>query len=99
MDLEAARRRVRALAALAADTGATEHERANARALKSRLMRQLKDAGALTGEWTDTLFRLGRRVKQIKDDTAPASPKGDWTDSAHRLGKALRSGWKRWSSD
>lgn len=99
MDLEAARRRVRALAALAADAGATEHERANARALKSRLMQQLEDTGALTGDWTDTLFRFGRRVKQIKDDTAPASPKCDWTDSAHRLGKALRRGWKRWSSD
>lgn len=99
MDLEAARRKVRALAALAADAGATEHERANARALKSRLAQQLKDAGALSGDWTDTLFRFGRRVKQIKDDTAPASAKGDWTDSAHRLGKALRRGWKRWSSD
>lgn len=99
MDLEAARRKVRALAALAADTGATEHEKANARALKSRLVQQLKDAGALTGDWTDTLFRLGRGVKQIKDDTAPASPKGDWTDNVHRLGKALRRGWKRGSSD
>jgi hypothetical protein len=98
MDLEAIRRRLRGLAALAKDAGATAHERANAEALKARLQQQLKDAGVPAGDWTDTLFRLGRRVRQAKDDTAPASPKGDWTDGAHRLGKGLRRGWKKWSS-
>jgi hypothetical protein len=78
---------------------APPHERANAAALKAPLQRQLKDGGAPAGDWTDAFFRLGRRVKQMKDDTAPASPKGEWTDGAHRLGKALRHGWRKWSSD
>jgi len=93
------RRKLRAVAALLADPGATEHERANAAALKARLERRLRDAGAPAGDWTDNAFRLGRRAKELKKSTSPASPKGDWTDNAHRLGKALRRSYKRWSSE
>ena len=39
------RRKLRALSALAENAGATEHERANAEALKARLQRRLKEAG------------------------------------------------------
>jgi hypothetical protein len=94
MTLDDIRRKLQALAALAEDTGATEPERASAKALLARLQQRLKDAGAPAGDWSDAYFRLGRRVKQLQDDTAPASPKGDWSDHAFRLGKALRRGWK-----
>jgi len=90
------RRKLRALAALAENSGATEHERANAAALKARLQRRLKEAGEPTGNWTDHAFRLGKQLKEFSKTTLPASPKGDWTDNAFRFGKALRRGYKKW---
>ena len=93
------RRKLRAVAAIITDPGATEHEKANAQALKARLERRLREAGAPAGDWTDTAFRLGRLAKELGQSSSPASPKGDWTDNAHRLGKALRQGYKRWSSE
>ena len=95
----AVRRKLRALTAMVADAGATEHERANAQALKTRLEQRLKEASAPAGDWTDNAYRLGRWAKEMKKSTAPASPKGDWTDNAHRLGKAVRRGYKRWLSE
>jgi hypothetical protein len=93
------RRKLRAVVALITDPGATEHERANAKVVKSRLERQLKEAGTPAGDWTDNAFRLGRWATMMWNSSAPASPRGDWTDNAHRLGKALRRGLKRWPSD
>ena len=93
------RRKLRAVAAIIADPAATEHEKANAQALKARLERRLREAGAPAGDWTDTAFRLGRWAQELKQSSSPASPKGDWTDNAHRLGKALRRGYKKWSSE
>jgi hypothetical protein len=90
------RRKLRALSALAQNAGATEHEKANAEALKARLRQRLKEAGEPAGDWTDNAFRFGRRVKQLKEAVSPESPKGDWTDNAFRLGKALRRGYKKW---
>ena len=90
------RRKLRALAALAQNAGATEHERANAEALKARLQQRLKDAGEPAGDWTDNAFRLGRQVKELTKADVARSPKGDWTDNAFRLGKALRRGYKKW---
>ena len=97
--LGAVRRKLRALTAVVEDTGATEHERANAEALKTRLEQRLREAGAPAGDWTDNAYRLGRWAREMKKSTAPASPKGDWTDNAHRLGKAVRRGYKRWLSE
>jgi hypothetical protein len=94
----AARRKLRALTAVIGDAGATEHEKANAAALKARLEDRLKEAGVPAGDWTDKAFRLGRWAKLAAKSTTPESPKGDWTDNAHRLGKALRRGYKAWSS-
>ena len=94
--VEGIRRKLRALSALARNAGATEHERANAEALKARLQQRLREAGEPAGDWTDNAFRLGRRVKELAKDTAPGSPKGDWTDNAFRLGKVLRLGYKNW---
>ena len=43
------RRKLRAVSALAQNAGATEHERANAEALKARLQQRLKEAGRAGG--------------------------------------------------
>jgi hypothetical protein len=93
------RRKLRAVAAVIGDPAATEHERANAQALKARLERRLREAGVPAGDWTDKAFQLGKWTKELGEASSPAAPKGDWTDNAHRLGKALRRGYKRWSSD
>jgi hypothetical protein len=97
--LEAVRRKLRAVAAVLADRGATAHERVNAAALKARLEGRLKAAGEPAGDWTDGVFRLGRAVRSLERSSAPRSPKGDWTDHALRLGKAMRRGYKRWLAD
>jgi len=96
--VEAVRRKLRAIAAVVRDRAVTEHEKANAAALKARLERRLREAGAPAGDWTDNVFRLGKLAKDIRKSTTPASPKGDWTDNALRLGKALRRSYKKWSS-
>ena len=92
---EAIHRKLRAIAAVLLDPAATEHERANAEALKIRLEKQLKQEATPEGTWTDIMFRLGRAVKEIKQSTSPAAPKGDWTDHAFRLGRTLRRGFKK----
>ena len=97
--IEGVRRKLRAVAAMLADKGATPHERVNAAALKARLERRLKAAGEPAGDWTDSLFRLGRLARNLEKSSAPHSPKGDWTDHALRLGKASRRGYKRWLAD
>jgi hypothetical protein len=91
--IENIRRKLRAITATARDSGATEHERANARALKARLEQHLKDAGAPEGDWTDQAFRLGRWARRASDAAGE-----NWTDGAFRLGKTLRRGLKKWSS-
>ena len=93
------RRKLRAVAAIIADPAATEHEKANAQALKARLERRLREAGAPAGDWTDNAFRLGRLAKKLRQTSSPTSPKGDWTDNAHQLGKTLHQGYKRWFSE
>jgi hypothetical protein len=96
--MEAVRRKLRALAAVAGDAGATEHERATAKALKARLEQRLSEAGIPAGDWTDNAFRLGRWAKGTRT-APPAAPGKDWTETAHRLGKAVRHGYKRWLSE
>jgi hypothetical protein len=90
------RRKLRAVTALAENAGATEHERANAAALRARLQQRLKEAGEPAGDWTDNAFRFGKQLKGLRKAVSPASPKGDWTDKAFRLGKALRRGYRKW---
>ena len=90
------RRKIRALAALAENTGATEHERASAEALKIRLQQRLKEAGEPAGDWTDYAFRFGKQLRKLNKNVYPASPNEDWTDNAFRLGKVLRRGYKKW---
>ena len=95
----ALRRKLRGLAAVAGDAGATAPEKANAEALKKRLEQRLRQAGVPAGDWTDKAFRLGRWAKDMRKPASPEAAKGDWTDNAHRLGKAVRRGYKKWLSD
>ena len=88
-------RKLRAIAAVLLDPAATEHEKANAAALKISLEKKLEPETTPEGTWTDFMFRLGRTVREIKQ-TAP-SPAGtsEGPDHAFRLGRALRRGWKK----
>ena len=96
----ALRRKLRGIASIAADAGATAAEKANAQAAKQRLEQRLREAEAPAGDWTDKAFRLGRWAREIRKATAPApTDAGDWTDHARRLGKALRRGYRKWSSE
>src|SRR3954449_731407 len=95
----ALRRKLRGLAAVAQDPGAAAPEKANAAALKQRLEQRLREAGAPAGDWTDHAFRFWRWAKGIREAGRAAFAEADWTDQAHRLGKALRRGYKKWSSD
>ena len=97
--LAALRRKLRALAAVAGDAGATPPERANAAALKRRLERRLRDAGAPAGDWTDHAFRIGRRVKRLANPAAPDPGDGDLAEPARRLGKLVGRAYKKWSPD
>jgi hypothetical protein len=91
---------LRALAAVAGDAGATPAERANAAALKEQLAQRLRKAEAPAGDWTDHAFRLGRRLKGMRQPGPPlGSGEGDWTEQARRLGKAVGRGYKKWLSD
>jgi hypothetical protein len=96
--IEGLRRKLRAVAAVAEDPAATKHEKANAKALKDRLHRRLKEAGSPSGDWTDNAFRLGRWAKELRKSAEPAPSKNDWTDNARLLGKTLRRGYKKWLS-
>jgi hypothetical protein len=95
---EGIRRKLRAVCAVLDDSGATEAERANAAALKTRLKQRLKDAGTPAGDWTDNAFRLGRWAKNLTKSATSAAAERDWTNDAFRLGKALRRSYKKWSS-
>jgi hypothetical protein len=97
--VEALRRKLRALGAVAEDRGASLSEKANAKVLKTRLEQRLKDAGTPKGDWTDNAFRLGRWARTLRSSSPLAARKGDWTDNVFRLGRALRRSYKRWSSE
>jgi hypothetical protein len=92
---EAVHRKLRAIAAVLLDPASTEHERTNAKALKIRLEKRLREESTPEGTWTDIMFRLGRAIKEIKQSTSPSSPKSDWTDHAFRLGRTLRRGLRK----
>ena|SRR5947209_2117268 len=96
--LAALRRKLRALASVARDAGATPPERANAAALKSRLEQRLRDAGAPAGDWTDQVFRLGRWTRGVGKPSPSAAGDSDWTEQARSLGKMVGRGYKKWLS-
>jgi len=92
---EAIHRKLRAIAAVLADPAATVHERANAKALKLRLERQLGAQPSPQRKWADAMFRFGRAMREVKQSASAAAPKGDWTDHAFRLGRLLRNGLRK----
>jgi hypothetical protein len=92
---EAIHRKLRGLGAVVKDAAATEHERANAKALKTVLEKKLGQEGAPTGDWTDIAFRLGRTVRELKTATAPPPAISGTSKIAFRLGRALRRGLKK----
>jgi hypothetical protein len=96
--VEAIRRKLRGLGAVVKDAAATEHERANAKALKTVLEKKLGQEGVPTGDWTDVAFRFGRTVRAIKTATSPPPPISGTSKIAFRLGRALRQGLKKWRS-
>src|ERR1700680_2966761 len=88
-------RKLRALASVAENAGATAPERANAEALKKRLEEKLRAAATPAGDWTDNAFRLGRWAKEMRKSASPAPSKEDWTDNAHRLRQGGGPGVKK----
>jgi hypothetical protein len=93
--IEAIHRKLRRLGAVVEDAATTEHERANAKALKTLLEKKLRQEGVPTGDWTDVAFRLGRMVREIKTATSPPAPISGTSKIAFRLGRALRQGLKK----
>ncbi|HUB94654.1 MAG TPA: hypothetical protein VL993_01975, partial [Stellaceae bacterium] len=87
-------RKLKAVCAVLEDASASANERANAEALKERLERQLRTAGVPEGDWSDTVFRLGRMVRVIGQGASRPARQGDWTDHAFRIGRMLRRGLK-----
>jgi hypothetical protein len=96
--VEAIHRKLRSLAAVLKDVAATEHERANAQALKTRLEKKLTEDGVPKGDWTDVAFRLGRTVQGIKKATSPPPSGNDTSKIAFRLGRTVGEVLKKWRS-
>jgi hypothetical protein len=96
--VEAIHRKLRGLGAVVKDAAATEHERANAKALKTVLEKKLAQEGVPAGDWTDVVFRFGRTVREIKTATSPPPSTSSTSKIAFRLGRALRQGLKKWRS-
>jgi uncharacterized FlgJ-related protein len=96
--VEAIHRKLRSLAAVLKDTAATEHERANAEAIKTRLEKKLVEDDVPKGDWTDVVFRLGRVVQEIKKATSPPASGSGTSKIAFRLGQTLAEGLKKWRS-
>jgi hypothetical protein len=93
---EDVRRKLRALVAIIHDDGATEAERATARRLRAGLKTKLVEQGVPEGDWSDTVFRFGRALRNAKTATAPPeSIKGGAAKAAFRLGRALRHAAKK----
>jgi hypothetical protein len=91
-------RKLRSLGAVLQDAAATEPERANAAALKTRLEQKLVEAGIPTGDWTDAVFRFGRKVQAIKQATSPPPSLRGASKLGFRLGRTLSQGLKKWRS-
>lgn len=96
--VDALHRRLRRLRAVLNDPSVTEHERANAEALKTRLEAKLTRDGIPQGDWTDVLFRLGRTVQEMKKTTTPPPSSSGASKIGFRFGRTFREGLKKWRS-
>jgi hypothetical protein len=96
MKIEDVRRKLRALVAVIHDEGATEAERATARQLRAGLKEKLVQQGVPEGDWSDSLFRFGRALRNAKTATAPPETiEGGAAKAAFRLGRAFRHAAKK----
>jgi hypothetical protein len=93
---ESIHRKLRGLMAVLKDSAVTEHEKANAEALKRRLEKKLRQEGAPQGDWTDVAFRAGQTVQGLKNSTAPPPSVEGPAKIAFRLGRVLGQGLKKW---
>jgi hypothetical protein len=96
--VEAIHRKLRSLSRVLKDAAVTEHERANAELLKARLERKLLEQGYPNGDWTDVVFRLGRKVREIKEETSSPSSSSGTSKIAFQLGRTFGKGLKWWRS-
>src|SRR5262249_54949154 len=96
MNPDSLRRKLRALAAIIADSGATAAERENAKRIRGDLKAKLAEHGVPQGDWSDAVFRFGRSLRRAKAATAPPpSIEGTGAKAAFRLGRALRQAAKK----
>jgi hypothetical protein len=94
--VEAIHRKLRGLVAVLHDSAVTEYEKANARVLKARLEKKLRQEGVPKGDWTDVAFRVGQTVHALKQSTSPPSSMSGAPKIAFRLGRTLGKGLKKW---
>jgi hypothetical protein len=95
--VEAIHRKLRSLRRVLKDAAVTEHERSNAEVLRTRLEKKLIEH-VPNGDWTDVVFRLGRKVREIKKATSPPPSISGTSKIAFRLGRSLGEGLKKWRS-
>jgi hypothetical protein len=93
--IEAIRRKLRGLAAMIQDAAVTGHEKENAKALKLRLEKKLRQTGAPAGDWTDIAFRAGQTIQELKNATAPPPSMEGPSKIGFRLGKAVAQARKK----
>ncbi len=93
--IDSVRRKLQGLGAMLRDPAATEHEKANAAALKAQLEEKLKDKGVPAGDWSDIAFRAGKALKTLKQSTEPPAAMNGTTGAAFRLGKAFSQARKK----
>jgi len=96
--VEDIRRKLRGIVALLEDSAASDAERANAEALKARLEKRLAHESAPACDWTDAVFRFGRRFQKVAKSTVPPSQVSSPSKIGFRLGRAVGQGLRKWRS-
>jgi hypothetical protein len=88
----AVQRKLTALKAIIEDPATSEHERANARTLMTRLEKQIPTEGAPPGPVAKVMFEMGRSARNVIEETYQ---KGDLTNHAFRAGRIVGKLFKR----
>ncbi len=88
----AVQRKLAALKAILEDPATSEHERANARTLMTRLEKQIESEAETAEPLNKAMFVMGRSVRNVMNGTFQ---KSDWTDHAFRAGRVVGKLFKR----